>query len=115
MIDGSIVLSDTEKLVYLIGDGVSSISKFICLWYEVSNIDGCRIQYSYVEHEDFENAQKYIDEALDKYKHGMIQCSYCGEWIPIKDAHHFAPAGCSCDKCFDKAHRDELDFLSMLD
>ena len=106
----TVKLSDNEEIKALIGDGVNSILPFVSMWYIKDEIE-----YAYVDHEDPENADKYIQEAVDKYHQGYIQCSYCGKWIKISEAHHTAPAGCSCNECFDKAEEDEKDFLSQLD
>lgn len=58
-----------------------------------------------------ETCKELIKEICD----GYVRCSYCGKLVAIKDAHWCAPAGCACDDCYEEAHKESQEFLSMLD
>lgn len=56
-----------------------------------------------------------ISTYVKNIANGLIRCCYCGKWIPVKESHSFAPAGCSCDDCYEKGKADENEFYSYGD
>lgn len=100
----TIELGFQQKLEVLITD------KELMMWYKEGYTE-----YRYLDHKDVENAEKYILQAVSQFKRGYIQCSFCGKWIPIKEAHHTNPAGCSCDNCYKEALKEEQEYFSYGD
>lgn len=74
----------------------------------IKNTELGEMQYGCIDNAD-------LAEVMAHAKKNEVQCSYCGKWVTIDKAHHHCPAGCSCNKCYDKARKAESEFLDQLD